>query len=1085
MKTSKCIFGLILAAALSAPPTFAQSGTATLRGAVRDPNGAAIADILVTVTGMDTAITREFTTGPGGNYSVPLLPPGRYKISVAQKGYEMFVAEDIWLAPGQVRLLDPKVSTALPDDAPPVRLNDPPIHPENGTVTEIIPYAARWPDAPIVEKTPSPLPLLTTAPGVQGNGRGLIMSGISDRNRQTWAWDGIADDTGSNPIVHSQFFEAAEMSVANPGVDAYRPTGFNLMSKRGGNSFHGQAYYKRGSAAFDARPYFDAKKNSYTLQEEGGEVGGQFIPNRTFFYGGGTYQRNPYRRTMYADVPTKLMRARDFSQFLDPTTSPTGTVVVIRDPRNGVPFPGNVIPSNRLNTVATNALNNGYIPEPNTGADGAVSQNYSWDHPFGPDLYRGVWPFLRFDQNLAEGHNLYFRWMESRTSTIAPGSLGPLLASTQAVRYRSFALAETSTLTSSLVNQVSLARISNRVKQGQEEGDVTPRHGDSALTTLGILGTNLNGSTVAGFPTISIAGLTGLSMVYPGGTTENMAQDDRIVTFEDGLVWSRGRHSVKLGAQYTHFDWLLGATPQNVFGSFSFNGMFTGIGFADFLLGFPSTSSRLQGPKLNQRLNQDQVGAYVSDSFRVTSRLTVDYGLRWDRFGSPAYQDGFMYNWDPATGNVIVAPGTLTSVSSLYPKNIKLVAGQVVPTPNNRNFRPRISAALRLTGNLVLRGGYGEFTDSGGFGADGRLNNPNGPYHIEETYFNSNVNGNITYTLPRPFPATASAALTGVQSVTAIPLKTDEGVIRQYNATLERAFGNLALRASYIGSRGVGMNYSLDVNKPAASTTQFSTSHLPYPQFGSTFVTRTDGSWRYDAVQLAASKRTGGLTFDSSVTLGNSVSNYANTFDPYHVTNQWTRDAANRRFYFVSSAQWAVPAGKGKRFLANAGPLADRLVRDWTVQAIVTAASGQYYSPLFTGPDPANASPSFVTALADCVGDPSSGARTISRWFNPAAFSIPSASAGRYGTCGMNSLEGYPIHVGHVSLAKRVQLGEYVAAVFTVQVSNVTNTPHFTFPNNNISNPGAGAFPASSAVSPYNPERQGSRQLDLKLRLQW
>src|SRR6185369_16524773 len=107
------------------------------------------------------------------------------------------------------------------------------------------------------------------------------------------------------------------------------------------------------------------------------------------------------------------------------------------------------------------------------------------------------------------------------------------------------------------------------------------------------------------------------------------------------------------------------------------------------------------------------------------------------RFASPVYRDGYMYNWDPATGNVIVAPGTITSISSLYPKNITVVTGQVVPTPNNKNLRPRISAAYRLTDNLVLRGGYGEFTDGGGFGASGRLNDPNEPYQIKKTYVNS------------------------------------------------------------------------------------------------------------------------------------------------------------------------------------------------------------------------------------------------------------------------------------------------------------------------------------------------------------
>ena len=124
--------------------------------------------------------------------------------------------------------------------------------------------------------------------------------------------------------------------------------------------------------------------------------------------------------------------------------------------------------------------------------------------------------------------------------------------------------------------------------------------------------------------------------------------------------------------------------------------------------------------------------------------------------------------------------------------------------------------------------------------------------------------------------------------------------------------------------------------------------------------------------------------------------------DPYNVTNQWTRDASNRRRYFTAGAIMPLPVGKGHRFLAQTGPVVNRLIGDWTLQAITTFASGQYYSPLFTGPDPANASLGFVTQLPDCVGDPNSGARTLSTWFNPSAFAIPPATAGRYGTCGMN-----------------------------------------------------------------------------------
>ena len=189
------------------------------------------------------------------------------------------------------------------------------------------------------------------------------------------------------------------------------------------------------------------------------------------------------------------------------------------------------------------------------------------------------------------------------------------------------------------------------------------------------------------------------------------------------------------------------------------------------------------------------------------STCSLDYGVRWDFYGSPRYNDGYMWNWNPTTGAVVVAPGTLTFVNQYYPTNIKVAEGSTVPRAKTTNFLPRAAAAYRLSDNLVLRGGFSEFLDGGGFGgANGRINDPNGPFQITETYFNSDNNGVIGFAWPNAFPTTLSSSLVGPQNVNALPQHTDEGVIRQYNVTLERAWSGFILRGSLIGARGVGMN---------------------------------------------------------------------------------------------------------------------------------------------------------------------------------------------------------------------------------------------------------------------------------------
>jgi hypothetical protein len=228
----------------------------------------------------------------------------------------------------------------------------------------------------------------------------------------------------------------------------------------------------------------------------------------------------------------------------------------------------------------------------------------------------------------------------------------------------------------------------------------------------------------------------------------------------------------------------------------------------------------------------------------------------------------------------------------------------------------------------------------------------------------------------------------------------------------------------------------------------------------------------------------GPVTFYSNYTWGDNQTNYANTTDPYHVTDKWTRDAATRKHYFNAGATLPLPFGRGRRYASQVEGIKHHVISGWQVQAIGTYSSGQYYSPQFTGPDPANATQGFVTALPDCVGDPNSGARTKALWFNPSAFATPPATAGRYGTCPMNSLEGYPIHIVHASVVKQFAFGETVKLVFTSQISNVFNSTHFTFPNSNISTPNPGVFNASSLATNL-PERLANRQIDFKLRLVW
>jgi hypothetical protein len=1103
------VFALLLPAAAL---LFAQTEMATLFGIVTDTGGTPVANATLVVIDAGTGKpVREVPTAKDGLYQIPYLKPGVYRVTINEDRFQSFVMEDIRLETGKTQRVDAKLKALAPRPNPdepapePTPEVAPVAQPLRGTVSNPVDFTAKWLDTPLVDFHPSMLPLLTTAPAVQGNTAAfpaqsetappppqpqspgvqinppsLVMSGISSRNQQTYDVDGIAEDT-TPPLPSPAALDTVEVTIANPGVEASRPVNFIMVTRRGGQSLHGWGYYKLESSKWNAQPFFNPSPVSYRAKEEAGNVTGPIIPGVTYFSIGIIDQKTPYNENLFANVPTAQMRSNDLSQYLNPQTAPNGTVVVIRDPRTGLPFPSNEIPSSRVAGVSSKYLS--YIPPPTLGNANTFIQNYSWLHPDGSGIYSGLWPAGRIDQRMWHGNQLYFNWIQNQTATFAPGNIGEQFDTTQSPRYRTWIISDVQAVSPELVNNLKVAQTGTQIKQGESESKTAPQTGDVFTGTLGLEGVNPYAFSTQGFPALSITGLTGLSTVYGGGNTNNIAETDKVTTVEDSVTWSRGRHSIKAGAQYYRFAWTQDTIPQCVYGAFSFTGEFTGLPFADFLLGLPATSTRCD-VKPDRTIRQNQTGAFLADTFRLSSRLTLNYGVRWDYYQAPKYTDGYMANWDPKTDIVYVAPGTITSVSPYFTNTIKVAVGPVVPKAKTTNFRPRVAAAYRLTDNMVLRGGYGEYTENEGLGPAGNSLNPTNPWDLSETYTNTISHGLVALTFPTPFPSSPSPLMAS-QSVTALPSKFDEGVIRQYNATIERTTRGLDATVSYVGSRGTGLNYMVNVDKPAASTTPFTVSRMPYPQFASAYETRTDGQWHYDSLVAAARRRAGPVILDTSFTWANNISNYANTTDPYNVTDHWTRDASDRRLYFVASALWNLPFGKGQRFLANGGPVTDRVVGGWSLQAIGTVASGQYYSPLFTGPDPANASLGYVTQLPDCVGNPNSGARTVNQWFNPLAFAVPPANAGRYGTCGMNTLEGYPIRVAHASLAKRVSLLEGFSAVFSVQVSNVTNTPHFTFPNNNISTPSPGVFTGASLLDPSSPEKQGYRQIDLKVRLEF
>jgi hypothetical protein len=604
---------------------------------------------------------------------------------------------------------------------------------------------------------------------------------------------------------------------------------------------------------------------------------------------------------------------------------------------------------------------------------------------------------------------------------------------------------------------------------------VSPLQADAVIQRIGLQGVNLPGlKNVQGAPTVSITGFTGFSM--PGGGVVN---DDHLYSYADSLTWAFGRHVMKFGGELKTVQQYLSSIPDPTFGNFNFTGSLSGVPYADFLLGLPFTSARVN-PLLKRNRREKELGVYVTDTFKVSQKLSLDYGLRWDYFTAPRYDDDLQYAWDAKNGNVIVPEKALQSINVLYPKTINVVAGNVYPTPDKRNLRPRFGFAYRLRETSVIRGGYGIFTETLGYFA--RVQG-GGPFQISESYINQVADGKPLFSFPNPFPSSVASAAIPSQSVVGFPTQTDNGSIHQFNLTLEQRFGGVGVRMSYIGSRSRGLNYNLSINKPQPSLITFAQTRRPYPQFIGVTLAQNDGRNNFNSAQFEVQRKVGSLiTFDAHYTLQSQVSDYLNLENPYD-HRFWNRDPFSSRHRAVVSTSIDLPIGRGKHFLSAAPPVVQGVLGGWRITTISIITSGQFFSPSYSGSDTSNTNTVGGLPTRICDGNLAHGERTISRWFDPACFAVP--APGTFGNSGVNILKrpGYILH--HLTVAKDFKLSERFKLEYVASFSNVFNRAVFNPPISNISVAGTGRITDILIGSDLSIEGTRARDIGMTLRLRW
>lgn len=1052
---------------ISSSTSFAQTTNATLLGTVTDTSGAVVAGAKATLSQPATGhVIGSTLSSSSGGYEFNQLQPGTYLLHVTAKGFQAFDATDILLDPGQIRSVNVTLKIGAQTTQVVVSAGAAVINTQSAALSTTF-SAKQLQNAPLINTYPSIFSLVTTTSGVQGGGGSFPVMNGEQQTNQTQLYDGIPSDLQGDQSNITPFFQTVSATTTNAPASSAVPGVINLVTFRGTNAFHGIASYKIYDSVFNASQYFPPPKTPYLQHEWNLGVGGPILKNKLFFYGGWFAQSIPLGTPFNISVPTLNYRQGIFPQ-------------TIIDPRTGNPFPNNTIPTDRISPVSI-AIQNEFYPAP-TGAyvNAPPVDNYPFVFPSNSDLYKSNWVLGRIDYNVTKNNSLFVRW-DMRTTPYLLNDGVPSSVWTRRRLINQWAIGDTQIFSPHLVNNLRLGLEVDHIDDGRPERGVTPPNGAAVLQAVGLEGANPGNSVGMGLPTINISGLTAITDV-PGGKKA----DDKLDTVADAFNWQLGNHTLQFGFMYQHFRTTQGFV--NNYGTFTFDGSVTGNAYADFLLGIPQSTARTHPLPLRSLFVGD-FGAYGEDSFQVTKNLKINYGLRWDYYSNPSAPDHLMYNFDPANGDVVVDPGGISKVSPLYPSNITVVPGKVTPDSDKTNFAPRIGVAYKLTSNSVLRGGYALFTARLTNGAiQNNTYNPflninpqlgaTGPFSISENYLNVVTPGQTPLLqFPNPFPTSTSLAIVPSQTVLGYPMHSHLGKIQQFNITYQREIGKTGLRASYVGSRGSGLNYQVNTNLPHPSTTPFDASSRPFPQFLGTDMTMYNGSTKYDSMQFEALRRAGNLTYDATYTFQRSIANYLDTENPYDVLSHWANDGVTMRHYVSAMVSWNLPFGKGQRFMGTANPILQKVVGGWNVMSLTYLGSGLWFSPSFDGSDPSNTGT--FGGLPDRVGNPHqfNGGKQRLQNFNDAAFAVP--QPGTFGNALPNSLESQGLYVTHLGIIKSVPITERVTFHFDTNISNLFNHPEFLAPSGDISVPGGNEYTAQHGTFD-SLERAMARQITFK-----
>jgi hypothetical protein len=1054
------VFTVLLAVAVALQAQIVETGTIT--GVVRDKSGAVIAKTQVRIRNAATGLTSSTLTDSQGIYVSPPLDPGDYTVEFESAGFGK-VQEHVRLEVGQRAAADAVlVVGSAGTQTVTVEATNQLLESETSTVSNLRTEEAVK-DLPLNGRNFAELlglgagvvpaqTQIVSIPYTQQRGpSSYAFNGLRYQENRLLL-DGIGDNENHNGlavVIFPPIDAVQEFSEETTDADARYGRGnagtINLIYKSGTNHYHGEVFEFLRNSALDARNFFDtAGKPGFRMNEFGGTFGGPLFSRKdpqTFFFADYSGQRTRQGLTYVDTVPDFNLTSAgyDFSAYPQ----------AIKSPITGTPYTNNFIPLGdpAINQTGANILS--FIQQhasPNiTGATTANNFLFNPERSVTEDAFD-----VKVDHRFSDADNAFARYSQARDNIAQPGILpvplvGDVICGPAKDPTHQAVISETHIFTPTTINSVRF---------GWSRFFVYAENWDAGLnlpTQLAIPGVEVPGNPASdGLPVMTFAGDSpigdaGNSPTHIG--TNNYQWDDNV-----NLV--RGKHSLDIGVELVRLQYNMFQTGDE-HGAFSFGTVFSGLAWSDLLFGAPKTGV-YAFPNGNNGFGfrQTDLSFYGQDNYKVSSRLTLNLGVRYENFlGWPWTEVGNrMYNFVPSL-----------STTQLYQ-----VGTNGVPRSgangNNLNFMPRVGFALKLTPRTVLHAGYGIYYSAPNVTNSDGLSN-NAPAIDYWTFNNSSVYGAAAGN-GAPFnyasngfvhtPATNASALPEGLPVYAQDPHAKTPYSEQWHLTLQRELvPSTTLSFAYVGTKGVHLDDLVDINAGSPGTTNV-TVNRPYPFFAQIFQLQTNQISSYNGLQVTAERRARGLTFLASYTYShaldeNTSSPGAPLANPYNLRADYGDSDLNVPNRFVASANYQLP------FKAE-GKL-NPLVQGWQVNAILN-----YFDGLPFSVTSANGVGDGLTPRAETVpgfgnGSVSPGKRTREEWFNTSAFvSIPLTGPlanGQWGDSGRNILQGPGTKDIDFSLFKNFQLAESKNLQFRAEFFNLFNTPQFNNPSATAPTPAA------------------------------